>query len=85
MKKKVNKKLALNKEKISELSRGNMGKIRGGGTSVPETEGEFCYRDTFAAECWISELYTACCPETFAAECYSKPNPNPNPTFVKAG
>ena len=63
MKKKVNKKLALNKEKISELSRGNMGRIRGGGVDLPETM-------TFGENCLHTDAETHCfCLETVELAC----------------
>ena len=61
MKKKINKKLALNKQKISELSDGNLGGVKGG---KPETWGDLCFKCTFGPKCWVSELYTACHCET---------------------
>ena len=63
MKKKTNKKLALNKQKISELSEGNLDGVKGGKVITWTAE---CKTKTFGWTCeWISELYTAChCEKT---------------------
>ena len=55
MKKKLNKKLILNKQKISELSNGNMKNIKGG-RGV-----ELCLEVTLDNKC-ISEMNTCYCP-----------------------
>ena len=60
MKKRTNKKLALNKQKISELSGGNMGDVKGGCTTG------FCDTRTFDVRCLVTRKRTCLCPtETF--------------------
>ena len=54
MKKRTNKKLALNKQRISELSGGNLGEVKGGCTTRP------C--ETRYEKCLISRERTCLCP-----------------------
>ena len=62
MKKRTNKKLVLNKKKISELSTGELRGAQGG--KPKKSFAIDCISPSFGWDCWESELYTACHCET---------------------